>query len=351
MVRKKGDGSKKWEKAELRKPSTESELQSLLTRDPDLIPFDDIQEPVGEHRVAIRQLPLPNAGQLDLMIVDENGTMAMVEAKLARSPDARRKVLAQVVDYASDLWGMSYEELDELVSRTGEGKRLCDILRDKLGEAQWDETAFKESVANRLKEGSLILLIAVDSVSEDLERIVEYLNRSPGIRVYPLEVRYYESQGYEAVAPRVVSMGVQPPPPPRLPWDWERFAMMANAEDVDVLRELRDFAQENNCIRWGMGKKVPTFGFYVNVEGKESLLFGVEAAGVVYVGIKQFRERIGADRFERIIKQLRELPSLSQIDSDIPWKTFKVKELREADRMMTFKNAVLAMKQALESPA
>ena len=51
----------------------------------------------------------------------DNGDLIIVECKLWRNPDARRKVIGQILDYAKDLSNMNYSQLESGVLRvTGE---------------------------------------------------------------------------------------------------------------------------------------------------------------------------------------------------------------------------------------
>ena len=51
------------------------------------------------------------AGYADLVLVDESGQLCIVEVKNAGNPDTRR-VVAQLLDYASSLWGSNCRWLD-----------------------------------------------------------------------------------------------------------------------------------------------------------------------------------------------------------------------------------------------
>lgn len=47
-----------------------------------------------------------------MLYVTPTGRLAVVEAKLWRNPEARRKVIAQILDYAKELSRWSYETID-----------------------------------------------------------------------------------------------------------------------------------------------------------------------------------------------------------------------------------------------
>jgi hypothetical protein len=44
-------------------------------------------------------------------MITPNGDIAIIETKLWRNPDARRKVIAQILDYANELSKWTYEDM------------------------------------------------------------------------------------------------------------------------------------------------------------------------------------------------------------------------------------------------
>lgn len=92
-------------------------LQHLLFRNPSLIPTDEL-EPVFSGAVAVcTELPT-NVGPLDLVYMNEQGLLTLVECKLWRNPEARRKVVGQILDYAQEISRWSYEQLDAAIGRS-----------------------------------------------------------------------------------------------------------------------------------------------------------------------------------------------------------------------------------------
>ena len=100
----------KWHKATKVEFAAEAQLQKLLYDSPELIPTYDDDKPA----VFIREAGLPGSGYTDLLGVDGNGNILVVEAKLARNDEIRRKVIGQVLEYAAYLWKMSFEDFDSL---------------------------------------------------------------------------------------------------------------------------------------------------------------------------------------------------------------------------------------------
>jgi len=51
------------------------------------------------------------------ILYENGGRLAVVEVKLWRNPEARRKVVAQILDYAKELSNWDYEDLQREVSK------------------------------------------------------------------------------------------------------------------------------------------------------------------------------------------------------------------------------------------
>src|SRR3954463_5343045 len=86
----------------------EKDLHDVLTRHPELIPAEDLM--LGSLAVVGRESGLAS-GYADLVMIDEHGGVCLVEVKKEGNPDTRR-VVAQLLDYAAALWGMSLAEFE-----------------------------------------------------------------------------------------------------------------------------------------------------------------------------------------------------------------------------------------------
>ena len=60
------------------------------------------------------KLAFPGSGYTDLIGVDTDGNVLVVETKLAKNPEIRRKVIGQVVEYAAYLWQMPFDNSDQI---------------------------------------------------------------------------------------------------------------------------------------------------------------------------------------------------------------------------------------------
>jgi hypothetical protein len=177
----------------------ESELQSMLHRDADLIP---VRAGEGAPRVFVRESGLPGPGITDLLGVDSDGNIYLVECKLASNPEIRRKVLGQVLEYAAFLWNMSYEDFDQFFVRR-ENETLLALMGKKVG-PDWIAEEFRGQIAENLKSGIFHLIIAVDSMNDELSQVIRYLAAcAPSIRLEAIEINVYKAGETEVLVPEI----------------------------------------------------------------------------------------------------------------------------------------------------
>jgi hypothetical protein len=192
LVRKPGG---RWEPPGVDSYENERELQQLVADSPQLVAST-------EAVVALREFSLPAAGTLDVLIIDLDGHLTLVEAKLNRNPDIRRAVVGQLLGYAGALWGMGYDELDAAVARR-KAATLVELAVAKAEGADFEAEEFRARVASNLRAGAFRLVFAVDEITEDLRRAVEYLNAHTvdALEVLVLEFGYSKVGDLEILLP------------------------------------------------------------------------------------------------------------------------------------------------------
>ena len=92
----------------------EAWLQRLIMRHPSLLPLDQIESAFNTVVPICIELRT-NSGFLDNLLVTPTGDLALVECKLWRNPQARREVIAQIIDYAKKISGWTYERLQNAI--------------------------------------------------------------------------------------------------------------------------------------------------------------------------------------------------------------------------------------------
>ncbi|MCY4498111.1 MAG: hypothetical protein OXC14_12570 [Rhodospirillaceae bacterium] len=192
-------------------------LQQLLLKTPGLLPIGEIDPAFAPAIPRCRELPT-DAGPIDLAYVSESGRLTLVECKLWKNPEARREVVAQILDYAKELNRWSYDDLNTAVRRA----RRSDPARGDLFELvqpqseSVDEADFVDSVTRNLADGRFLLLIVGDGIKEGVERIAEPLRRLAGIQfIFGLvELAMFElpaenTPGGLIVEPRILARTVE----------------------------------------------------------------------------------------------------------------------------------------------
>jgi len=139
---------------------------------PNLLPVDEIEPAFSPLIPVSRELPTPS-GPLDLLFINPSGMLTLVECKLYRNPEARRKVVGQILDYAKEFSQWSYEDLEEAIKAPGEEFDLYKLANQFSGEIE--EEVFIDTVSRNLKRGRFLLLILGDGIREGVESISEFL--------------------------------------------------------------------------------------------------------------------------------------------------------------------------------
>ncbi len=107
----------------------EADLQALLFAHPTLIPVGDI-EPIFDRLHPLARELRVGSGFIDLVFMNDEGYLTLVETKLWRNPEARRTVVAQLIDYASHVSTWTYNELRQAVLDSRKGDALASGYRD-----------------------------------------------------------------------------------------------------------------------------------------------------------------------------------------------------------------------------
>ena len=168
------------------------------------------------------------------MAVDPDAQITLVECKLRANPEIRRHVIGQLLAYASGIWRMTYEDFDRAF---GHGlDSVAGLVSKALPQgADWDEPSFRAEVARRLENGQFRLVIAVDSITDELKRVVEYANAitRPGVDVLALELRYVADRDIEILIPSTygLELAASKPQQPQAEYGWDDYAALGIPPD------------------------------------------------------------------------------------------------------------------------
>jgi hypothetical protein len=191
-------------------------FQERLFQFPGLLPATEVESAFDELKAVAMELPVGGGDCADLLLVNRDGYIAVVETKLFTNPEARRAVVAQVIDYASRMSGWDYEELVNAVKRaekvaehlTGDDP-LLEVVRG--ADKTFDAAEFRRKIARNLQLGRMLLLIVGDDIRDEVERMVQYIHRTPHLHftLGLIELALFRENacdtGWLLVQPRVVA--------------------------------------------------------------------------------------------------------------------------------------------------
>jgi len=159
----------------------ETWLQNLLDRNPDILPISSI---LG------REISTPS-GPIDNLFLSQDGYLVVVETKLWRNPEARRQVVAQILDYAGQLRRWRYSDIDEIWrKRNGSNGSMWEDLKPE----GFDEHSWIERINFNLSEGRMTLLIVGDGIRSEARTLAEAIAGHPDFqfRLGLIERRLFE---------------------------------------------------------------------------------------------------------------------------------------------------------------
>lgn len=172
-------------------------IQDRIHQHPSILPIWEIEPACWPAVPVCKELPLPS-GFADNLLVSPDGNLVIVECKLWRNPEARRKVVAQIIDYAKDLVGIDYSALER---RIQQGQGVCGGSLYEIAHTSLDEPEFVDAVSRNLRLGRVLLLIAGDGITESVESITHYLQQHAGIHftLALVQLAVYDAGGGDLV--------------------------------------------------------------------------------------------------------------------------------------------------------
>jgi hypothetical protein len=198
----------------MEKVFNEEWLQKLLFENPAILPFPDL-EPAFDGSIPIVRELATNAGPVDLVYVNSKGYITLVETKLWRNPEARRSVVAQLIDYAKEIADWSYEEFIAAIKKSDTGAdRTADPLISQFADMEgddFDQTVFIDRVTRNLQKGRFLLLIVGDGIQEGVEKMADFLQQTPhlGYSLGLVELAIYregpERKGSLYIQPKILA--------------------------------------------------------------------------------------------------------------------------------------------------
>ncbi len=212
--------SENWKIEQLRrkpfdvKDYDEAWLQKLLEDAPSLIPAAEFGAQYRNLVCIGREVPVgkgENKGFIDNLYVTPTGNIVLVETKLWRNQEARRTVVAQIIDYAKELRKWDSERLNAITAeytfkKFGQASKIIDIMA-KLGYASYsDEGELNTALNENLENAAFLLMIIGDGIRSGVREITEFLNEntSMALELALVEMEIYPHNSQTIVIPNTV---------------------------------------------------------------------------------------------------------------------------------------------------
>ncbi len=156
----------------------EERLENWITKDPSILGIDLLL--IG------RQVTSEYRGRIDLLAINGQGDLVIIELKRDRTP---REIVAQVLDYASWIKKLGYNEVNAITSK---------YLNKKLAEAFSEK--FGDSIPENINVNHSMIIVASE-LDDSSERIVQYLSDDYNVNINAIFFNYFKS-GYDDIIGR-----------------------------------------------------------------------------------------------------------------------------------------------------
>lgn len=183
-------------------------IQDVCFQSPNILPVEEI-EPAFSGMIPICKELDVASGSIDLIYLNEYGFISIGECKLWRNPEARRKVVGQILDYAKDIakWDYLKFEKECIKSREENEKSLFEIVQGFYPEI--DEQSFIDNVQKNLSKGRFLLSIIGDGIRENMEELSNYIHRNTNLNftLALIELPVYKNPNTDelVITPRILA--------------------------------------------------------------------------------------------------------------------------------------------------
>jgi hypothetical protein len=125
-----------------------------------------------------RQVPTAYGTFIDLLAIDADGNLTIIELKKNRTP---REVVAQVLDYASWVQDLAYEQITTLYADTHPGEHFEQAFSERF------DTDPPESLNEEHR-----LIVVASELDNITERIIGYLSTNYGVPINAVFFRHFK---------------------------------------------------------------------------------------------------------------------------------------------------------------
>lgn len=154
---------------------SEERLEDILSKDISILG--------DEYLVIGRQLMSPYGKTLDLLAINQEGNLTVIELKKDKTP---RDVVSQVLDYASWIKDLSYDEIKSMCEEYYPGQKFESMFEDKFGITPPEKINQEHD-----------MLIVSSRLNNETERILNYMSDSYNVPINAVFFRIFRDNGTE----------------------------------------------------------------------------------------------------------------------------------------------------------
>jgi hypothetical protein len=328
-----------------KKYTDERTLQELLEEYPQLISLHDIEDdPLPLYPIGW-EVGVP-PGAIDIMYCDSSGLITIVETKLAKNPQVRREVIGQVLEYASYVHDMNFEDIEYTVEQylkrsdrkfKTKARTLIDYFNDAISHNEDDKEkafdAFKENVSKNLSDARIRLIVAVDEINDPLRNTVTFVNNHSQFEILVLQMkRFPADDGRQMFIPSLFGYSPRTDETKEILTP-ESFKRVAEPGAWKIYEDLIKLAQKR---RDKIGWHKYSFSYYMFFKEKRFVPFTVWTNSV---GFFKFQldpvNGISKESKNKILDEARKISNLAgginNIDMKEPGMSLKDGEVTDKD--------------------
>ena len=124
-----------------------------------------------------------------MLAMDVSGNLSVIELKKNRTP---REVVAQLLDYASWIKSLSYEEIAAIYLEKNSGQKLEEGFDD----------AFGASLPEQINQNHELIVVASE-LDSSTERIINYMSDDYGVPINAVFFRFFRDNGCDYSSPNL----------------------------------------------------------------------------------------------------------------------------------------------------
>lgn len=193
----------------------EAWLQELIASNPSILPSHEVGSEYSPLVCIGKEVPVGSGdtqGYIDNLYVTPSGNIVIVETKLFRNQEARRTVVAQIIDYAKELQRWDASKLDKVAAdytyqHEGQASRIIDLMARNGFLSFSDEAKLVDRLNINLKKASFLLLIVGDGIRSNVEQLADFLNdnTSMAFHLALVELEVYQHGSDTIVIPNLLT--------------------------------------------------------------------------------------------------------------------------------------------------